>query len=75
MIIMNDYTIAVFKEAVIIGLFTAVTGLFPMDKVNFFLLFIVGFLFQIASEMSGFNKMYCKHGAACKKNRESICQQ
>jgi hypothetical protein len=72
---MNDYAIAVFKEAVIIGLFTAVTGLFPMDKVNFFLLFTVGFLFQIVSELAGFNKAYCRHGAACKKNRESICQQ
>ena len=74
MIIMNDYTIAVIKEAVIIGLFTAVTGLVPMDKVNFTLLFIVGFLFQVASEFSGFNRLYCTHGAACKKYKNTICQ-
>lgn len=72
---MNEYTIAVIKEAIVIGIFTALTGLFPMDEVNFILLFVVGFLFQIASEMSGFNRMYCTSGAACKKHRDQICQK
>ena len=74
MIHMNDYGIAVLKEATIIGLFTAAMGLFPTHNVNFIVLFIIGFLFQITTEISGFNRMYCKYGAACKKHRDIICQ-
>ena len=52
-------------EAAVVGAVLAAVGqLYELDV--HWKLFVAGVLIHIGFEMLGFNKWYCKHGAACK---------
>ena len=67
----------VVKEAFFVGILTIIIGIiikFFMNMIfkenNFILLlFIIGFIIHIICQISGINKLYCKHGAACKSEK------
>ena len=55
----------VLTEAVVVGILLAISGILLIKKFNFVSLFLLGFGFHLVCEITGINRWYCKHGAAC----------